>query len=330
MKRRSIPAAFTIVIAISVAAAAQQPQPLQVQRIRDNLYVLKGGGGHTTVFVTAKGVVVVDAKEAGQGRAILDAIRTITDKPVTTLINTGPDREHVGGNGEFPADVDIIAQRNTKKRMQQMGVRGRGLPTRTFRRKLTLFSGADQVDLLYFGRGHTDGDTWVFFRALGVVHVGDLFPGDELPRLDASKGGSALELCRTLDTGYRSIKGAMLVIRGHGVEQTWQQLREYLWFNNRFVHDVWTAREGSKSVDDVVRDWTIPAGYETYAPIDADRLKNNVALAFRELRDQEGGTDRMPYEYAGLSPGASPPPRGPAAPASPPAPPPAPSGGGPN
>jgi cyclase len=127
MKRRSIPAAFTIVIALSVTAAAQQPQP----------------------------------------------------------------------------------------------------PTRTFRRTLTLFSGADQVDLLYFGRGHTDGDTWVFFRALGVVHVGDLFPGDELPRLDASNGGSALEICRTLDTGYRSIKGATLVIRGHGVEQTWQQLREY-------------------------------------------------------------------------------------------------------
>jgi cyclase len=90
---------------------------------------------------------------------------------------------------------------------------------------LTLFSGADQVDLLYFGRGHTDGDTWVFLRALGVVHVGDLFPGDELPRLDASNGGSALELCRTLDTGYRKIKGATLVIRGRGVEQTWQQLR---------------------------------------------------------------------------------------------------------
>lgn len=112
---KHVPAACAIVIALSSAPAAQQP--LQVQQIKDNLYVLKGGGGHTTVFVTTNGVVVVDAKEAGQGRAILDAIRTITDKPVTTLINTGPDREHVGGNSEFPGDVQIIAQRNTKKRM---------------------------------------------------------------------------------------------------------------------------------------------------------------------------------------------------------------------
>lgn len=299
MKRRSIPAAFTIVITLSIPSAAQEPRqaPLQIRQIRDNLYVLEGGGGHTTVFVTTTGVVVVDAKEAGQGRAILDAIRTITDKPVTTLINTGPDREHVGGNAEFPADVEIVAQRNTKKRMQKMGVRGRGLPTRTFRSKLTLFSGADQVDLLYFGRGHTDGDTWVYFRVLGVVHVGDLFPGDALPLLDARNGGSAVEIGRTLDNGYRNVKGATLVVTGHGVERTWPQLQEYLWFNNRFLNDVWTAREGSKSVDDVVRTWSIPAGYETYAPIDADRLKNNVALAFRELRDQEGDSARMPYEY---------------------------------
>jgi cyclase len=322
--RPLLPAA-AIVIALAIPSAAQEPRqaPLQIQQIRDNLYVLKGGGGHTTVFVTTTGVVVVDAKEAGQGGAILEAIRTITDKPVTTLINTGPDREHVGGNAEFPAAVEIIAQRNAKKRMQKMGVRGRGLPTRTFRRTLTLFSGADQVDLLYFGRGHTDGDTWVFFRAPGVVHVGDLFPGDDLPLLDAKNGGSALEIGRTLDNGYRNIKGATLVVTGHGVEQTWPQLQEYEWFNNRFVNDVWTAREASKSVDDVVRGWSIPAGYETYAPIDADRLKNNVALAFRELHDQEGDSARMPYEYAGLHPGAAPPVPGAASPASPPAPAPA-------
>jgi hypothetical protein len=74
---------------------------------------------------------------------------------------------------------------------------------------------------------------------------GDLFPGDELPHLDAKNSGSALEICRTLDNGYRSIKDATLVVTGHGGEQTWPQLQEYPWFNNRFLNDVWTAREGS-------------------------------------------------------------------------------------
>jgi glyoxylase-like metal-dependent hydrolase (beta-lactamase superfamily II) len=281
-----IPAALSIVIALSAAPSAAQQQPLEIERIAENLYVLKGGGANTTVFITSNGAVVVDTKGKGSGRAILDAVRMITDKPVTTVINTGPDAEHVGANAEFPAAVHVVAQRNTKKRMEKMGLRGRTLPTRTFRSKLTLFSGADAVDLYYFGRGHTDGDTWVVFRALGVVHVGDLFPGDDLPLLDAKSGGSALAIGQTLDNAYRRIKGATLIVTPHGGERTWAELREYASFNNQFVNDVWNARQNRKTVDDIVRDWTIPPGYEKYAPIDAERLKNNVAVTMREFDDE--------------------------------------------
>ena len=276
--------AVALVLVLARLSAAQQP--LQIEQIKDNLYVLKGGGANTTVFLTSNGVVLVDSKEKGHGQAILAAVRTITDKPVTHMINTGPDAEHVGSNAELPASVQIVAQRNTRRRMEKMGLRGRALPARTFRSKLTLFTGADAVDLYYFGRGHTDGDTWVVFRALGVVHVGDLFPGDDLPLLDAKSGGSALEIGRTLDNGYRKIQGASLIITPHGAERTWQELQEYESFNNLFVNNVWNARKAGKTVDDIVRDWTIPPGYDRYAPIDAARLKNNVALTMKELDDE--------------------------------------------
>jgi glyoxylase-like metal-dependent hydrolase (beta-lactamase superfamily II) len=301
--RRSISlAAFTIVLGFSATSNAQHPDStLRVERIRDNLYVLKGGGGNSTVFITTTGVVVVDAKEAGSGRVLLDTIRTLTDKPVTTLINTDPHLDHVGGNADFPADVQIIAQRNIRKRMQKMGARGHALPTRTFRNKLTLGRGEDEVDLFYFGRGHTDGDTWVFFPATGVVHVGDLFPGEDLPLLDGKNGGSALEIAQTLETGFRKIKGATLVVTGHGVERTWPELQEYLSFTNRFVNEVWLATRQRKSVDDIVRDWTIPADYEKYAPIDAARLKNNVALAVKELNDEARMYEFQQRNYPGDS-----------------------------
>ena len=284
MKR--IPAALSIVISLSAAPSAAQQQPLQIERIKENLFVLNGGGAHTTVFITSTGVVVVDAKEQGYGRAIVDAVRTITDKPITTLINTGPDADHVGGNIDFPAGLEIVAQRNTKKRMQKMGLPGRALPSRTFRSKLTLFSGADAVELYYFGRGHTDGDTWVAFPALGIVHVGDLFPGDDLTLLDAKRGGSAFEIGQTLDAAYRKITGVSFIITPHGGVRTWPELREYASFNNLFVNDIWKARAAHKTVDDIVRDWTIPAGYEKYAPIDAATLKNNVAVTMKEMDDE--------------------------------------------
>ena len=61
---------------------------------------------------------------------------------------------------------------------------------------MTLGSGPDRIDLLYFGRGHTDGDAWVVFPSLRVVHAGDIFSGKNLPLLDANNGGSGVESAR--------------------------------------------------------------------------------------------------------------------------------------
>ena len=89
--------------------AADAPKVIEVEKVKDNLYVLRGGGGgNTAVFVTANGVVVVDAKNPGWGKPILDKIKELTPKPVTTLINTHTHGDHVSGNVEFPATVDFI------------------------------------------------------------------------------------------------------------------------------------------------------------------------------------------------------------------------------
>src|SRR5262245_17334001 len=74
----------------AAGAAAQAPAPkvVEVEKLRDNLFMLKGGGGNTAVFVGTTGVVVVDTKLPEWGRPILDAIRNLTPKPVTTIINT--------------------------------------------------------------------------------------------------------------------------------------------------------------------------------------------------------------------------------------------------
>jgi len=111
--------------AFALAVAAQQAPPpsanaLMVTKLKDNLFVLKGGGGNTAVFVTSNGVVVVDTKNPGWGQPILDKIKTLTDKPVTTIINTHTHGDHVSGNVQFPAMVDIIVQQNTAENMKKM------------------------------------------------------------------------------------------------------------------------------------------------------------------------------------------------------------------
>src|SRR5216117_1705705 len=166
--------------------AADAPKVIEVEKIKDNLYVFRGanGGGNTAVFVTANGVTVVDAKNPGWGKPILDKIKELTPKPVTTLINTHTHGDHVSGNVEFPATVDVVVQENTKTNMEKMPIfkdnAGRGMAKRTFKDKMTLGSGKDRVDLYYFGRGHTNGDAWIVFPELRVAHAGDIFSGKNL------------------------------------------------------------------------------------------------------------------------------------------------------
>ena len=62
------------------------PPVAEIQKVRDNLYELTGGGGNTAAFITDNGVVLVDTKNPGWGQAILDKLKTVTDKPVTTII----------------------------------------------------------------------------------------------------------------------------------------------------------------------------------------------------------------------------------------------------
>ncbi len=243
MKRNIVLGVLLGVASLSLVVAAQQqagrggqpaPKVVEVEKLKDNLFVLKGGGGNTAVFITASGVVVVDAKNPGWGQPILDKIKELTNKPVTTLINTHTHGDHVSGNVEFPATIDIIVQENTKTNMVKMipnstaadqtippqtifqANNGRGLPKRTFKDKMTLFKGPDEIDLFYFGRGHTNGDAWVLFPALRIVHAGDIFSGKNLPLLDANNGGSAALIGESLQKGYDALKNVSRILQRRG------------------------------------------------------------------------------------------------------------------
>ena len=282
-------------------AAGAQPAAMvvEVEKLKDNLFLLKGGGGNTAVFVQANGVTVVDTKNPGWGQPILGKIQELTSKPVTTIINTHTHGDHVSGNVEFPATVDVVTHLNTKANMDKMagasGIaqtapprniftenNGRGLPKRTFTDRLTLGSGADQIDLRYFGRGHTNGDAWVIFPALRVVHAGDIFPGKQLPIMDSNNGGSGVEYADTLMKAHGGLTNVDSIITGHSTVMTMNDLREFADFNRDFVNAVRDAKKTGRSVDEITGSWTVPTKYTGYAAPQAARLKANVELVFKE------------------------------------------------
>jgi glyoxylase-like metal-dependent hydrolase (beta-lactamase superfamily II) len=286
------------------AGAAGQPAPrvVEVDKLKDNLYMMRGGGGNTAVFITSAGVVVVDTKNPGWGQPLLDKIKSVTDKPVTMIINTHTHGDHVSGNVEFPATVEVVTHANTAKNMQDMrpasGItpapgtpanifkenNGRGMPKRTFTDKMKIGKGADQIDLYYFGRGHTNGDAWVVFPALRLMHAGDIFSGKNVPLLDANNGGSGVEIGKTLAKAANSVKNVDSIITGHSTVMTMADLREYAQFNDDFANAVREAKKKGGSVDDFVKTWKIPAQYKGYAAPAEARLLSNARIVWDEVK----------------------------------------------
>jgi glyoxylase-like metal-dependent hydrolase (beta-lactamase superfamily II) len=309
MRRIIVLAAVVGVGAMSYGVSAfqagqQAPKVVEVEKLKDNLFLLKGGGGNTAVFIQANGITVVDTKNPGWGQPILAKIKEISPKAVTTIINTHTHGDHVSGNVEFPATVDVVTQENTAANMKKMAPvtglsqpgaapppnifdqnQGRGLAKRTFKDKMTLGSGADQVDLYYFGRGHTNGDAWVLFPSLRIVHAGDIFSGKNLPLLDANNGGSGVEIGNTLAKAHSALsKSADTVITGHSTQMTMNDLQQYAEFNREFLRTVQEAKKAGRSVEDVAKSWTMPAKYTGYAAPQPARLQSNVQVIYNEVK----------------------------------------------
>jgi cyclase len=218
-------AILTVGVFVALAAAQRAPQ-FVAQRVADNLFVIQDGNdGNTAVFIRAGGVVLVDTKSLKAGQQLLDSVRGITDKPVTHILHTHHHYDHVGGNSFFPSHVEVVAHETAATRMTTMqefstAERKHGLADRTFTDTLTLFSGADAIDLHYFGAAHTDGDAFIVFRGPGVLHAGDTFPGMNAV---AQHGGSAEAYPTTMSRAAAAITGVRTVIPGHGPLKTWQE-----------------------------------------------------------------------------------------------------------
>jgi len=292
MRRGVVLAALLAIGMFSVWARQAGQQPLDIQKVKDNLYMITGNGGNTGVFVTDNGVVVVDTKNPGNGQAILDKIKSVTPKPVTMIINTHTHGDHVGSNEFFPPTVDIVAQENTKTNMEKMdnfkGDKAKYLPKKTFKDKMTLGKGKDEIDLFYFGRAHTGGDAWVVFPALRAMHAGDAFAGKNTPIIDGANGGSAAEYGKTLAKAAAAIKNIDSIITGHSTVMTVADLKEYSDFNNDFITWVQGEIKAGKTVDAAAAEFKVPEKYKGYTVSTfLGGIKNNIQVAYNELNKSQ-------------------------------------------
>jgi cyclase len=308
MKRYVVLLALVSFGALSLVTAGYQGPPAgpsaaalqatKIEKVKDNLYIITGSsdlaafsGGNTAVFITDAGVVLVDTKLPGWGPTILERVKTVTNKPVTTIINTHSHNDHSGSNEFFTSNVDSMVHENTKANMAKMeefrGDKAKALPKRTFKDKVSIGKGKDQIDLYYFGRGHTNGDTFIVFPALRTMHAGDLFPQKQLPLVDTMNGGSMVDYPQTLAKAAAGISNVDTVIPGHRPIATWNEFKEYAAFTKDLLDFARSAMNAKKTVAQAAAEYKVPAKYTGYVvTIDPQLVtaEQILQIAYDELK----------------------------------------------
>ncbi len=218
--------------------------PVRIDKVKDGLYVIRGpfvpcatrgckpGGpddglihepGDVALRVTPDGLILIDDKYPENVDDVLAAVKSVSNQPIKYLLNTHYHGDHASGNVKIRAmGINIIGHKNIRENF--LRIKQPGEPNITFADQSAVYLGGVEVQLMWLGRGHTNGDTVIYFPDLKTVHTGDLII-DAMPVIDYAGGGSAVEFIKTIDNLLKIDFDTM--IPGHGRVMNKDDVRAY-------------------------------------------------------------------------------------------------------
>jgi len=218
--------------------------PMRTERVKDGLYVIRGPflpcgtrgcrpngpddglihePGDVALRVTPEGLILIDDKYPENVADVLAQVKGVSSMPVKYLLNTHHHGDHASGNVNIRRlGIDIIAHKNIRANF--LRIKQLGEPNIVFADQAAVYLGGVEVQLFYLGRGHTNGDTVIYFPDLKTVHTGDLII-DGMPVIDYDAGGSAIEFIKTIDSLLKIDFDTM--IPGHGRVMNKNDVRAY-------------------------------------------------------------------------------------------------------
>src|SRR5437773_9611492 len=101
MRSSSVAVAILFAVLVSSTGLAQGTRAqseIPILHVQGNVYMLVGDSGNSTVQIGDDGVLVVDTMTEAAANGLLNAIRTLSPKPVRWIINTHVHRDRTGGN----------------------------------------------------------------------------------------------------------------------------------------------------------------------------------------------------------------------------------------
>lgn len=261
MKLTTILLALILILPILTKSQQQDVTPITVEKLSENLFQLTGGrGANSGMYIGENEVLLIDSKmDKASVDEIFTAVEGFTNKPVTILVNTHSDGDHVNGNEFFPKEVVIIAHENCREEFFHPGRDGspskwndeklkRFVPQLTFTDRMQLHLGGKPVELHYFGVGHTTGDIVVYFPEEKVAFIGDQVFFERPQLIHSYKGGNSFEHVKTTELMLETLD-AEKFCSGHSDIKSREDIEQHLVDMKKLQEKIKSSVKEGKSLE---------------------------------------------------------------------------------
>jgi glyoxylase-like metal-dependent hydrolase (beta-lactamase superfamily II) len=243
---------LALITHISSTAQTMVDAQITVQPVAGDVYMLEGPGGNIGILATDKGLLLVDDKFSPLAKKIENAMRGIEDKPLRYVINTHYHGDHTGSNAFFAQQAPIFAHENVRNRLSMGTDNPDNLPVVTYQDGIKIYLDNEEVTLFHVPAGHTDGDTYVYFKKANVLHTGDLFFEVGFPYIDLKSGGSVKGYLASVRAMLKSIPDNVVIIPGHGKITNKPSLKNFAAMIEFSIARVSKAISDGKSDDEII------------------------------------------------------------------------------
>ena len=224
---------------VAAFRAQMAANPIQPQKLSDDLTMLSGPGGNVVVLTGADGKLVVDTFVQPAWPKLKESLDAISNAPLKTVINTHWHFDHVDNNGPLhAAGATILAHENTKKRMAEAhdllvlnlhfpASPADTLPAQTFATTHKLQANGETLALEHVPPAHTDTDIFIHFEKANVIQTGDLSFNGMYPYIDSATGGKVSGMIAANDKILKLANNDTKIVPGHGPLATKADIQKF-------------------------------------------------------------------------------------------------------
>lgn len=274
-------ALFLVAVLLAVPALAhgddshfanKQDVAFKVAKVSGNVHILQGRGGNIAAVTGPEGILIVDDDYRDMSQKLAAALKGLGQERPRFILNTHWHGDHTQGNEFFGKDSTIVAHYNVRKRMSQDNQNTffnrttpaspiHAWPVLTYSETMSIHLNGEEIKLVHYPSGHTDGDTVVFFAKANVVHLGDDFFVGRFPFVDLDSGGSVQGLINNISAMITTIPTDAKLIPGHGAVSSHADLKAYHALLVETAKIVQEGMRAGKPLDDL-KEAGFPAKYK--------------------------------------------------------------------